>query len=199
MKFIQELAPHAARVGKEYNILPSLILAQACLESAYGKSGLAAKGKNLFGIKGSYEGRSVTMRTAEYKKGSTTPYYINAAFRSYPSWYESMKDLALLYCNGVSWDRAKYHRVIGEKDYKKAAKEVQTAGYATDPKYAEKLVSLIVRHNLTQYDETAPAAKGETKDYYRLMTGTFPGKAEAEAAAAKLKKEFGWVVYIKEA
>lgn len=198
MKFIQELAPHAKKIGLEYNILPSLILAQACLESAFGKSGLAVKGKNLFGVKGSFEGRSVTMRTAEYKKGSKTPYYINAAFRSYPSWYESMKDLAVLYCNGVSWDRAKYHKVIAEKDYKKAAKIVQTAGYATDPKYADKIISIVERYNLTQYDN-APAAKTETNEHYRLMTGTFPGKAEAEAAAAKLKKEFGWIVYIKEA
>ncbi|MBS4172142.1 glycoside hydrolase family 73 protein [Bacillus sp. FJAT-49736] len=150
MSFISEIAPHAQRIHKEYGVLASLVIAQAILESNWGKSGLAQKGKNLFGIKGSYNGQSVTMQTTEYKNGQ--PYKVNAAFRKYPSWYESLCDLANLFKNGVSWDRNKYKNIIGETDYKKAAKYVQSDGYATDPKYAEKLISAIESNDLTQYD-----------------------------------------------
>jgi flagellum-specific peptidoglycan hydrolase FlgJ len=166
MSFITDLAPHAQKVGAKYNILPSLIMAQACLESNYGQSGLAVKGKNLFGIKGSYEGQSVSMETTEYKNGQA--YKTTAKFRKYPSWFESLEDLCLLYCNGVSWDRGKYHSIIGEKHYEEAAKEVQAAGYATDPHYADKLVQVIVRNRLNQYDIQTPAAKPKKDTYTGL-------------------------------
>lgn len=152
MTFLTEIVPFAQQIQKKYNILASVILAQACLESSFGKSGLATQGKNLFGVKGKYQGQSVTMETLEYNRGSDVPYKINAAFRKYPSWYESLEDLALLYHNGVSWDREKYHAVIGEQNIKQACESIQNAGYATDPKYAEKLIEMIEKYNLTQYD-----------------------------------------------
>ncbi|MBS4171953.1 glycoside hydrolase family 73 protein [Bacillus sp. FJAT-49736] len=160
MTFISEIAPHAQRIQKEFGILASLVIAQACLESNYGKSGLAVNGKNLFGIKGAYNGQSVTMKTTEYVNGK--PVKVNASFRKYPSWYESLCDLANLYKNGVSWDRNKYKNVIGETDYKKAAKKVQSDGYATDPKYADKLIATIESNKLTQYDAVAKPAQKET-------------------------------------
>jgi flagellum-specific peptidoglycan hydrolase FlgJ len=150
MNFISEIAPHAQRISKEFNILPSLIIAQAIHESNWGKSGLATKGKNLFGIKGNYHGQSITMPTWEHYNGKDVK--INAAFRKYPGWYESLCDLAYLYCNGVSWDRKKYHAVIGETNYKKAANAVHKAGYATDPNYASKLIRTIESNNLTKFD-----------------------------------------------
>ncbi|PKR86090.1 hypothetical protein CWO92_06880 [Heyndrickxia camelliae] len=159
MSFISEIAPHAQQIKKNFNILASLVIAQACLESNYGKSGLAVKGKNLFGVKGSYNGQSVTMQTTEYK--GNKPYRVDAAFRKYPSWYESLCDLANLYVNGVSWDRNKYKNIIGETDYKKAAKNVQADGYATDPNYANKLIKVIEDNNLTQYDEVKQSAKAK--------------------------------------
>ncbi|RAK23459.1 mannosyl-glycoprotein endo-beta-N-acetylglucosaminidase [Anoxybacillus vitaminiphilus] len=103
MDFIKAIAPHAQRIQEKYHILSSLIIAQACLESNFGLSGLAQKGKNIFGIKGSYNGQSVTMRTHEYERGKKV--WVDASFRKYPSWYESLEDLAKLYTNGVSWDK----------------------------------------------------------------------------------------------
>ena len=141
LSFINEILPHAKKAGKESNILVSLILAQAIHESNWGKSGLAQKGKNLFGIKGTYNGQSVTMKTWEVYNGKSV--YVDAKYRKYPSWYESLKDLTALYENGVSWDRNKYKKVIGENNYKTAAKAVQVAGYATDPNYATKLIRTI--------------------------------------------------------
>jgi LysM repeat protein len=149
--FIREIAPYAQRIQEKYNILASLVIAQACLESDFGRSGLAKKGKNLFGVKGSYNGQSVTMPTTEYRDGK--PYKINAAFRKYPSWYESMEDLARLYHNGVSWDRNKYKPIIGETNYVMACKKVQECGYCTDPNYATKLINIIEKYELYKYDK----------------------------------------------
>jgi flagellum-specific peptidoglycan hydrolase FlgJ len=148
--FIREIAPYAQRIQEKYKILASLVIAQACLESNFGQSGLAQKGKNLFGVKGSYNGQSVTMRTHEYEKGKKV--WIDAPFRQYPSWYESLEDLAKLYHNGVSWDRNKYKSIIGETNYILACKKVQECGYCTDPNYAAKLIQIIEKYNLTQYD-----------------------------------------------
>lgn len=59
------------------------------------------------------------MWTTEYdKNGNATR--VKAKFRKYPSWYESLQDLAKLYVNGTSWDPDHYKAVVGEKDYKKA-------------------------------------------------------------------------------
>ncbi|KAA6475138.1 phage tail spike protein [Bacillus swezeyi] len=149
--FIKEIAADAQRIYKKYDILASLIIAQACLESAWGTSGLAQKGKNLFGIKGTYNGQYVLMWTTEYdKNGNATR--VQAKFRKYPSWYASLQDLAKLYVNGTSWDPNHYKAVVGEKDYKKATAALVKAGYATDPNYATKLNSIIFTYKLTQYD-----------------------------------------------
>lgn len=174
MSFINEIAPHAQRHMRESNILASLIIAQAIHESNWGKSGLATKGKNLFGIKGTYGGQSVNMKTWEVYNGKNV--MVNAAFRKYPSWYESISDLVSLYKNGVSWDRKKYHRVIGETNYKEACKAVQAAGYATDPNYAAKLIKTIEAHDLTQYD-------GDVKE---KPTGAKPANKKPSNSKAKV-------------
>lgn len=165
-EFIKGLVPHAQKVQKNYGILASIVISQAIHESNWGKSGLATNGKNLFGIKGSYNGQFVTMRTHEYSNGKKI--WIDAKFRKYPSWYESMEDLAKLYINGVSWDRNKYKKILGEKDYSKAANAIQSAGYATDPNYASKIIKTIESNNLTQYDAvTVPAPTKSTRDLIR--------------------------------
>jgi flagellum-specific peptidoglycan hydrolase FlgJ len=175
--FIREIASYAQRIQEKYNILASLVIAQACLESDFGRSGLAQKAKNLFGIKGSYNGQSVTMRTHEYERGKKV--WIDAPFRKYPSWYESLEDLAKLYTNGVSWDRNKYKPIIGETNYVMACKKVQECGYCTDPNYAAKLIQIIEKYNLTQYDKVgnkkpvkaAAAAKKEEPQIYIVQKG----------------------------
>lgn len=175
--FIREIAPFAQRIQEKYRILASLVIAQACLESNFGQSGLAQKGKNLFGVKGSYNGQSVTMKTTEYRGGKA--YQTDAAFRKYPSWFESLDDLAKLYVNGVSWDRNKYKPIIGETNYVMACKKVQECGYATDPNYASKLIQIIEKYNLTQYDKVgnkkpvkaAVADKKEKPQIYIVQKG----------------------------
>ncbi|PRS46384.1 phage tail protein [Bacillus sp. MZGC1] len=144
--FIKKLAPGAQKVYKKYNVLASLVIAQGCLESGFGKSDLSQKAHNLFGVKGTYNGKYVLMWTSEQdKKGNVTR--IQAKFRKYPSYAESLADLGSLYTR-----LSRYKDVVGEKDYKKATAAVSKGGYATDINYTTKLNSIIFTYKLTQYD-----------------------------------------------
>ncbi|EAE5921656.1 GW domain-containing glycosaminoglycan-binding protein [Listeria monocytogenes] len=156
-QFIQSIANDAQELQKEEKILTSVTLAQAILESNWGKSGLSTSANNLFGIKGSYEGSSVSMRTREFSSGKA--YYTQADFRKYPNKKASLVDHAQLFINGVSGNANLYSAVIGETDYKKAAYAIQNAGYATDPAYAEKLISTIENYHLDQYDQIYDTVK----------------------------------------
>ncbi|MCY8346647.1 phage tail protein [Bacillus haynesii] len=173
--FIKAIAPDAQRVYKKYDILASLIIAQACLESGWGTSELAQKGKNLFGIKGTYNGQYVLMWTTEYDKNEN-PTRVQAKFRKYPSWTESIQDLANLYVNGTSWNPNQYKAVAGEKDYKKATAALIKAGYASDPDYATKLNNLIQTYNLTQYDTVDGVPDGPDEPTNPNPTPGYPSK-----------------------
>ena len=58
----------------------------------------------------------------------------------------------MLFVNGVNWDPKKYEKVLLANNYKEAAKALQEAGYATDPQYADKIITMIEEYNLMQYD-----------------------------------------------
>ncbi|PCK17525.1 alkaline phosphatase [Bacillus pumilus] len=167
--FIKKLAPGAQKVYKKYNVLASLVIAQGCLESGFGSSGLSQQANNLFGIKGTYNGKYVLMWTSEQdKKGNVTR--IQAKFRKYPSYAESLADLGSLYTR-----LSRYKDVVGEKDYKKATAAVSKAGYATDINYATKLNSIIFTYKLTQYD-TFEDLPEEPSDPETPTKPTYPSK-----------------------
>ncbi|WP_430535483.1 glucosaminidase domain-containing protein [Listeria rocourtiae] len=150
-EFIELLAGHAQQIQEKEGILTSITLAQAILESDWGNSGLATEGRNLFGIKGKYQNDSVMMPTKEYENDTWVT--VDAAFRKYPTWYESLDDHANLFLKGTSWDKDKYREVVEAKDHRTAANALQKSGYATDPGYANKLIELIEQRNLQAYDK----------------------------------------------
>ena len=88
--FLSQIKPGSISGWQQYHILPSITAAQAILESGWGNSQLAQQYHNLFGIKGSYNGQSVTFPTNEEVNGNIIS--INAQFRAYPSWTESIAD-----------------------------------------------------------------------------------------------------------
>ncbi|MFV9830410.1 glycoside hydrolase family 73 protein, partial [Bacillus velezensis] len=94
--FIKSLVPGAQKVRKKYNVLASLVIAQGCLESGFGTSGLSKQAYNLFGIKGTYNGKYVLMWTSEQDKYGNVE-RVQAKFRKYPSYAESLADLGSLY------------------------------------------------------------------------------------------------------
>lgn len=154
--FLNQVKEGAINGWQKYKILPSISAAQACLESGWGGSALAkAPNYNLFGIKTSsdWTGPKVNMRTQEWS-ASKGYYYVYADFRVYESWAHSIEQHGAFFTN-TEWRRNNYRKVIGEKDYKKAAQELRNAGYATDPKYPSKLIEIIEQYNLQEWDRVA--------------------------------------------
>lgn len=148
--FLNKIGAFAAADMAATGILASLTIAQAILESGWGKSGLTVQANNLFGIKGTYNGQGVTMKTQEWN--GTEYVTVDATFRKYPSWAESVADHSDLF-NRLD----RYKNLRGLKDYKLACQYVREDGYATDPNYSAKLVSLIETYGLTAWDGGAAA------------------------------------------
>ena len=138
--------------GAKEGVLPSITAAQAILESGWGSSELAkAPNNNLFGIKDSedWNGESVTVLTQEYVNGGYIT--VNAAFRKYASWNDSVVDHAKFFTS-TEWRKNNYRKVVNETDYRVAAQELKNAGYATDPSYPGKLIRLIEAYKLYEWD-----------------------------------------------
>lgn len=149
-EFFDKIKPDVIVDMHESGILASLTAAQAALESGYGSSKLSLDpNNNLFGIKGSYNGSYVTMKTKEYINGKYI--VVDAAFKKYPNWLASIKDHSAMF---LRLDR--YKNLRGEKDYKTACVNVQKDGYATSPTYASSLIRLIETHKLYEWDRSDP-------------------------------------------
>lgn len=148
--FIKRVEDGAILTWRTNQILPSISIAQGILESDSGNSSLAVEANNLFGIKATYpwDGESHEKITTEYVNGEEV--ITTASFRKYPSWNASIKDHAIFFVS-TDWRKDLYKGVVGETDYKKAAEALQGT-YATDPKYASKLVGVIERYGLHKFD-----------------------------------------------
>lgn len=149
LRFIKEIAP-IVQTNKTAPVFSSVIIAQAALESDFGRSGLAQSYHNLFGVKGSDDSNSKELETQEYVDGEWIT--IKDKFRVYESYGESIADHSDLFVNGTTWNPAQYQDVLNAKTYQEMAQALQTDGYATDPDYTDKVISLIEEYNLTKYD-----------------------------------------------
>ena len=150
-QFIQNLVPSSQKAYQLYQVLPSISLAQAILESDWGESGLSQNYYNLYGVKAGVAEPSVQLETSEYIDGKWIT--IMAPFRVYNSWAESVEAHAKLLTYGVDWNPKLYEPVLKAKNYKEAAQALQKAGYATDPTYAQKIIHVIETYHLAQYDQ----------------------------------------------
>lgn len=149
-QFIERLVPHAQELQDGYGVLPSIILGQAILESNWGKSTLASKYNNLFGIKAYGDQKKASLETKEFVNEEWIT--IQGDFKVYDSWEQSMDDHTQLFVQGVDWNPALYEKVITATNYQEAAQALQDAGYATDPGYAQKIIQVIETYQLNQYD-----------------------------------------------
>lgn len=190
-KFVETIGEDAQRLGQEYDVFASVMIAQAILESGSGTSGLSvAPYYNLFGIKGSYKGNAVNMATQE-DGGSGNMYTIQSAFRSYPNYAASLGDYVELIRGGISGSENYYKDVWRSeaKNYLRASEKL-TGKYATDTSYHRKLTSLISVYHLTEYDRQQVQAEtplsGTGGEY---GNGIFiKGKNEIPEEYAKLMK-----------
>ena len=143
--FFNKLKPYVIKDMQDTGILASLTASQAFIESNKGNSGLTQRCNNLFGIKGKYNGQGELFWTTEYYNGVKTR--VQAYFRKYPSWQESIADHSSLF-NRLS----RYANLRGETDYVKACTNVRLDGYATSPTYTTTLINTIRKYGLDAWD-----------------------------------------------
>ncbi|MEB7518784.1 peptidoglycan DD-metalloendopeptidase family protein [Enterococcus hirae] len=152
--FIRKIGESARKIGQENDLYASVMIAQAILESASGQSQLAqAPNYNLFGIKGTHNGKGVSFATQE-DLGNGVLYNTQATFRQYQSYEDSLNDYAQLLKEGLTGNSHFYDGVWKKnaKTYQEATKFL-TGRYATDTSYDKKLNGLIETYDLTKYDK----------------------------------------------
>ena len=140
-EFIATMLPMAEKAAKRLGVEPRFLVAQAALETGWGKSIIKQKdgtnSHNLFGIKATgWEGASAKATTTEYVNGKATKEV--AGFRAYDSFEHSFNDYVRLLENNDRYKPA-IQVASASGDSERFVKELQRAGYATDPQYASKI------------------------------------------------------------
>lgn len=143
--FIARLLPVAQECRRLYGVPVSVTLAQAALESSWGRR---VEGNNLFGVKAdaAWPGPVVMIDTHEYINGVKTP--VLDRFRLYKTWDDSVRDHAKFV-----HDNPRYAPCFREATGEGWARALQVAHYATDPAYATKLIAIMQGRNMAQYDK----------------------------------------------
>ncbi|ARP86944.1 flagellar assembly peptidoglycan hydrolase FlgJ [Bordetella genomosp. 9] len=177
--FVSQMASAAKAAERQSGVPARLILGQAALESGWGQREIrypdGRTSYNLFGIKAgdSWKGKVVNVMTTEYEDG--VPRKVMQPFRAYNSYEESFADYARL----IS-DNPRYEAVTQARDEYDAARRIQAAGYATDPRYADKLIGI-----MGQLAGTAGAGQGPD-------AGVAAGRPGPGATAFEGRSAPGW-------
>ncbi|MET0776396.1 MAG: flagellar assembly peptidoglycan hydrolase FlgJ [Pseudomonas mandelii] len=159
-EFVNTMLPMAKEAADRIGVDPRYLVAQAALETGWGKSVMRAQdgssSHNLFGIKASssWKGESARAITSEFRNGEMVKE--TAEFRSYDSYKDSFHDLVtLLQTNN------RYQDVLKSADNpEQFVRELQKAGYATDPAYASKISQ--IAKQMTSYQNYAAAGASTT-------------------------------------
>lgn len=152
-QFVQKILPHAQQAAQQLGIQPEYLVAQAALESGWGKNMIPGS-HNLFGIKAdaSWHGPSVSAQTTEVHDGRA--FSVTAKFRAYASEAESFND----YVKFIK-TQPRYQQALAANNTPDYYRQLQAAGYATDPNYAEKITAI------AQQDRVQSAARLVSQEY----------------------------------
>lgn len=171
---------------ERYGIPASITLAQGILESNSGRSTLAVKGNNHFGIKCHNGWTGKTMTHDDDRKGE--------CFRVYSSASESFEDHSLFLVNG-----SRYAELfeLSPTDYKGWARGLKKAGYATSASYAESLIGLIERYGLDRYDKSGgrQSKLGGQLHEKLVVNGLYCVKLGNGETVKSVSREFGVARY----
>jgi LysM repeat protein len=191
-EYIDTYKDLAIKEMKRTGIPASITLAQGILESANGNSRLAQKANNHFGIKCHSSWKGKTIRKDDDKK--------NECFRKYKSAYDSYMDHSNFLTRGKRYAFLFDYKTT---DYKKWAKGLKKAGYATSRTYATRLIQIIEDYKLYKYDsnkyEAIASNKPETKEKKKKKTKKTKLRLSSEDYAVQLGrvvKENNRVTYI---
>ena len=159
-EFIEEIATYVKKYASDYGIMVhSPIIAQAILESGWGRSTLASEYNNYFGLKcgGAWNGKSVNMATQEeYEVGVMTD--IRDNFRV----FDSMEDGVKGYFDFINYSR--YSNLKGVTDPEEYCRLIKEDGYATSSTYVDSLLRVIYDNNLTRFDTDEPINEEPKKE-----------------------------------
>lgn len=142
MDFVHRMLPHAQQASHNSGIPAHMIIGQAALESGWGRHEIrmpdGSSSHNLFGIKAGpdWKGKVAEVTTTEYHNGVAHKQV--AKFRAYDSYAQAFNDYAKLLSNNP-----RYSAALQQNSASGFASAIQQAGYATDPRYAEKLAQVI--------------------------------------------------------
>lgn len=180
-EFIEQIAKCVKKYAYVYGIeVHSPIIAQAILESGWGRSTLANKYHNYFGLKcgGSWTGKSANMRTSEeYEVGVHTQ--IRDNFRVFDDMESGIKG----YFDFINYSR--YSNLKGVTDPETYVKNIKNDGYATSSKYVENLMKVIRENNLTRFD-------GKDDEVEKFTGEVISGKEIVEILAKRvIKGDYG--------
>ena len=188
---IKEVGPLFTKDQEKSGVLASISLAQFILESGYGKSELACNANNYFGTKktlsgntwagSTWTGEIYTVTTSEYIDGKYEQKV--AEFRKYSSVEDSIADHSAYLVGAKNGAKLRYSGLKGCTDHKKAIQIIKDGGYATAPDYTTKILDLIDRWNLKQYDYV----KTESSVLHKVQVGSFRKKENADAMLNKVK------------
>ncbi len=166
--FIDKIAPIAQEKasGRQKWSLPSVCIAQACCESAYGTSPRMLRANAVFGIKvgkskahfgTAWKDKAYNTKTKECYDGKT---YVNITdmFRAYDSIEDSVEDYydMLVACS-------RYRGCLNQTDSRTCITEIQKAPYATSPTYINTIMGIVEKYNLTQYDSIVTGKRATLK------------------------------------
>lgn len=144
-QFVNKIVAEAKKIKIKYRIPASILIAQAALESGWGRS---VKDNAYFGIKThSSKGASTVFTTTEVINSKKVT--IKDSFRAYENFGEAAEDYGIFLTTQPRYKPAFAHT----KDPLKFADALQRAGYATDPAYAKKLKTIITTYYLDEYDK----------------------------------------------
>ena len=145
-EFLIAIAPHALATAVDKCVPPSITLAQAVLESGWGRSGLAAKHNNLFGMKSGASANGVALDTREVEQGQAVQR--KARFRTFQDWGQSIKAHGSLL-----QDDPRYEQARMKWEHWPLFLETLAPIYATDPSYVNHISSLVETYHLDKWDQ----------------------------------------------
>lgn len=187
--FINRMSQPVLKVSRQNHLYGSVMMAQAALESDWGTSQLSVSAHNYFGVKGNYDGHSITMSTAE-ANASGSMYNTLAQFKVYPSAQASLNDYAKVLRGGTTWNPFLY-----EGDWRENASSYMTAtnivaeNYATDNDYADKLNKIIADYDLHDRFDRSSANSTDADTSTRVTPGvnyaSYAGTATIKPGAIK--------------
>lgn len=165
--FIQKVAEKVSKYAPLYGIsVHSPIIAQAIIESGWGKSGLASKYHNYFGLKcgSSWKGKSVNMTTKEeYKVGTITN--IRDNFRVFDDFDDGIRG----YFEFINTRR--YANLKGVKNPEEYVRRLKADGYATSSKYVDNIMRVIRDNKLTRFDGNGDGAMKKEELTGKVLSG----------------------------